>query len=119
MARQKPSDQVTLLKKQQQELARKLKEAESKAREEAKEIQRRKNELAGAVALKELEANPSGAFADALLGMLKHQLTRAVDRELFNLPALPKEPKATPEPEPAIKPFLMAAAGGVTGVGGG
>ena len=118
MARQKPSDQVTLLKKQQQELAKKLKEAESKAREEAKEIQRRKNELAGAIALKELEANPSGAFADALLGMLKHQLTRAADRAMFNLPALPKEPKAAPEPEPAIKPFLMAG-GGVTGVGGG
>ena len=118
MARQKPSDQVTLLKKQQQELARKLKEAESKAREEAKEIQRRKNELAGAVALKELETNPSGVFADALLGMLKHHLTRAADRAMFNLPALPKEPKATPEPDPAIKPFLMAD-GGVTGAGGG
>ena len=60
--------------------------------------------------LKELDANPSGAFADALLGMLKHHLTRAADRELFGLPPLPKEPK--PAPEPAAKPFLMAEASG-------
>jgi threonine synthase len=117
MARQKPSDHIETLKKQQAELAKKLKEAQTKARNDAKEFQRHKNELAGAVALKELEANPSGAFADALLGMLKHRLTRAADRELFGLPALPNEPK--PAPEPAVKPFLIAEAGGGSEVGNG
>ena len=109
MARQKPSDQVATLKKMQADLAKKLKEAETKARNEAKEGQRRKNELAGAVALKELEANPSGVFADALLGLFKHHLTRAADRELFGLPPLPKDHK--PAPQPAVKPFFMAERG--------
>jgi Mrp family chromosome partitioning ATPase len=93
MARQKPSDQVTLIKKQQQELGSKLKEAESKAREETKEVRRRKNELAGAIALKELEANPSGVFASDLRGLLDQTLKREADRVLFDLPALPKQPK--------------------------
>src|SRR6202012_3273637 len=71
MPKQKPSDQVATLRRQQAELIAKLKEAETKARQEEKEIQRRKNELAGAVALKELEANPSGAFAVALGELLR------------------------------------------------
>ena len=110
MARQKPSDQVTLLKKQQQELARKLKEAESKAREEAKEIQRRKSELAGAIALNELEANPSGVFADALLGMLKHHLTRAADRAMFSISPCPAQGAEGQRPNrnPLSNPSSMA-----------
>jgi hypothetical protein len=52
------------------ELAKKLKEAQTKGRNEAKETERQKNELVGMVAHKELEANPSGAFALSLLGLL-------------------------------------------------
>ena len=58
MARQKPSDHIETLKKQQAELAKKLKEAQTKARNEAKEFQRRKNELAGAVALRNWKPTP-------------------------------------------------------------
>ncbi len=110
MARTKSKPNLEALRQQQLELVRKIKEAEAEAKKEQQEKDDRRKLLAGAVALKELDANPSGAFADALLGMLKHHLTRAADRELFNLPALPKEPK--PAPEPAAKPFLMADAGG-------
>jgi hypothetical protein len=94
MPKQKPSDQVATLRKQQAELMAKLKEAENKARQEAKEIQQRKNELAGGVALKELEANPSGAFAAGLRDLLLAGLTKAADRALFELPALPKASRA-------------------------
>ena len=66
MARQKPSDQLATLLKQQADLTAKLKEAKTKADMEAKETQRHKNECAGALALKELSGNPSGAFASAL-----------------------------------------------------
>ena len=90
MPKQKPSDQVATLRRQQAELMAKLKEAQGKAREEAKEIQRRKNELAGSLALKELEANPSGAFAVALRDLLQAGLTKTAERALFDLPALPK-----------------------------
>jgi hypothetical protein len=92
MPKQKPSDQIASLRKKQAELLAQLKEAETKARLEAKEIQRRKNELAGAVAIKELEANPSGAFAGGLRDLLLAGLTKAADRALFDLPALPKTP---------------------------
>ena len=98
MARQKPSDHIETLKKQQAELAKKLKEAQTKARNEAKEFQRHKNELAGAVALKELEANRSGAFAISLLALLAKDLTRAGDRAAFDLPPLPKETKSEAAP---------------------
>jgi hypothetical protein len=47
----------------------------------------------GAVALKEFEANPSGAFAVALLALLNAGITRAAHRALFELPALPRAAK--------------------------
>jgi len=92
MPKQKPSDQVATLRRQQAELMAKLKEAENKAKAEAKDIQRRKNELAGAVALKELDANPSGAFAGGLRDLLHAGLAKAAERALFGLPALLKTP---------------------------
>ena len=94
MARQKPADHLATLQKQRDDLDAKLKEAKAKADAEARETQRRKNELAGAVALKELAANPSGAFGAALLGLLNTGLTRAADRALFDLAPLPKTAKA-------------------------
>ena len=93
MARQKPADQVATLLKQQADLTAKLKEAKAKADAETKEIQRRKHELAGAVALKELAANPSGAFGVALLALLHTGVTKAGDRALFDLAALPRASK--------------------------
>ena len=117
MARTNSKTQLEALRQQQLELVKKIKEAEAKTKKEQQEKDDRRKLLAGAVALKELDTNPSGAFADALLGMLKHHLTRAADRELFGLPALPKEPK--PAPEPAVKPFLMAEASGGSFVGNG
>jgi hypothetical protein len=66
MPKLKPSDQVTSLRKLQADLMAKLKEAQVEARLETKEIQRLKNEIAGSVALKELDANPTGSFASAL-----------------------------------------------------
>lgn len=90
MPKQKPSEQVASLRRKQAELMAQLREAENKARQEEKEIQRRKNELAGAVAMKEFEANPSGAFAAALGELLHAGLPKAAERALFGLPALPK-----------------------------
>ncbi len=117
MARTKSKPNLEALRQQQLDLVKKIKEAEAEAKKEQQEKDDRRKLLAGAVALKELDANPSGAFADALLGMLKHHLTRAADRELFGLPPLPKEPK--PAPEPAAKPVLMAEASGGSFVGNG
>ena len=107
MARQKPSDKVETLKRQQAALAKQLKEAQAKADAEARETQRRKHELAGALALKELAADPSGAFGVKLSALLQTGVMKAADRALFELEALPRATKAK-----------LADAGG-TGVSGG
>lgn len=93
MARQKPSDQVATLLKQQAELDAKLKEAKAKANAEAKETQRRKHELAGALVLTELEQLPSGSLAANLRELLNTGITKAADRALFGLAPLPKAAK--------------------------
>ncbi len=98
MARTNSKTKLETLRKKQLDLVKKIREAEAKTKKEQQEKDEHRKLLAGAIALKELEANPSGAFADALLGMLKHHLTRAADRALFGLPALPKEQKSAPKP---------------------
>jgi hypothetical protein len=102
MARTNSKTKLETLRKKQLDLVKKIREAEAKTKKEQQEKDEHRKLLAGAIALKELDANPSGAFADAMLGMLKHHLTRTADRALFGLPALPKEHK--PAPKPAMKP---------------
>jgi hypothetical protein len=97
------------LRQKQLKLVKKIKEEETKTKKEQQEKNERRKLLAGAVALKELDANPSGAFADTLLGMLKHHLTRAADRALFGLPALPKEQKPAQKPTPTAAPVAATA----------
>ena len=104
MPRQKVSDQVALIRKQQQNLANKLKEVEAKERQAAKEETRRKNEIAGALAMKEFEANPSGKFAVALLGLLNQGVMRATERELFDLAPLAKNATTKPPSVEAASP---------------
>ena len=103
------------LRKKQLELVKQIKEAEAKTKKDQQEKDERRKLVAGAVALKEFEANPSGEFATALLGLLNHGVAKSSDRALFNLPALPKEPKPAPEATPA--PFLMASGGSEVGNG--
>jgi hypothetical protein len=116
MARTNSKTKLETLRKKQLDLVKKIREAEAKTKKEQQEKDEHRKLLAGAVALKELEANPSGAFADALLGMLKHHLTRAADRALFGLPALPKEQKPAQksatklQTPPALPPAPATAA---------
>jgi hypothetical protein len=86
MARQKPSDQIATLERQQKELEAKLREARTKANAEAKEAQRRKCELAGRVVLKAIELTPTGHVADVVSGLLDAGVKSAADRALFDLP---------------------------------
>ena len=117
MARTDSKTQLEALRQQQLELVKKIREAEAKEKKAEQEKQERRKLLAGAVALKELEAKPSGVFGAFLLRLLDQGLKGAADRALFGLPALAKEPSPAPEPTP--EPFLMADGGGVTGAGGG
>jgi hypothetical protein len=80
-------------KKQQKALLEKLRETQIKAAEDAK-ARRKKHELAGALVVAELDANPAGPFAVALKELLHSGLKRASQRALFGLPPLPSAPKA-------------------------
>jgi hypothetical protein len=126
MSRQKAPVQVAALKKQQEELLKKLKEAKAKELQAINKDIKRKTEIAGALALKEFEKNPEGAFATTLLGLISNCVTKDVERALFNLWPLPRpveqlktekpkvdEPKAPAAPtaktRPAAPPTQPAA----------
>ncbi len=97
MARVNSKTQLEALRQKQLALVKKIREAEAKAKKAEREKDERRKLLAGAVALKELEENPSGDFATALLAILDQTLKGVADRALFRLPALAKEPR--PEPD--------------------
>jgi hypothetical protein len=98
MSRQKASVQVAALKKQQEELLKKLKEAKAKELQAINKDIKRKTEIAGALALKEFEKNPEGAFATTLLGLISNCVTKDAERALFNLRPLSR-PVAQPKTE--------------------
>ena len=114
MARQRPSEQVESLRKKQAALLAQLREAQVKAKDEAREKQRRKNELAGAVILKAIDALPSGQIAGIVQRLLDSGLKAASDRALFGLPSNggdapeggrpPAAPPIEPERREAEKP---------------
>ena len=93
MARTNSKTHLETLRRQQLAIVKKIKEAEAKTKKDQQEKDERRKLLAGAVALRELEANRSSVFANELLGLLDQGLTRAADRELFGLTPLPKPPK--------------------------
>jgi hypothetical protein len=58
---------------------------------EASELHRRKNELAGAVILKAIDAVPTGQVAGIVYELLDSGLKSAADRALFGLPPRGKQ----------------------------
>jgi hypothetical protein len=91
--------QLEALRQQQIELGRKIKEAEAEARRKARAMDERRKLLAGAVALAEIAVHPDSPFAITLVDLLKHGLTKASDRSLFNLPPLSRESKPQAPPD--------------------
>ena len=111
MPKQKPKTQLATLEKHRADLTAKLRSAKSKVKAEAKQTERLKNELVGAVALKEFAANPSGAFAAMLRNLIGAGVTNATVRAELGLAPLPKRaklPKASGQA--ASKNNLTAAA---------
>ena len=99
MARQKSADHVEALRRQQADIAAKLKEAEAKERARKREDDDRRNRLAGAVILDHLARDPKGPLAAPLRDLLAKGLKRPADRALFG-DAL-SSPVAEP-PRPAV-----------------
>ena len=93
MPRQKPTTELATLKKHQAALEAKLRAAQTKVKAEAKEKERLKHELVGAVALKEVVDNPSSPFALTLLLLMNAGITSAAVRVELGLAPLPKRAK--------------------------
>jgi hypothetical protein len=72
MPRQKVSEQIALLRKQQNRPADKLREVDSKEPQATKEKARQKNQAAGSIAFKELKPIPPALSPSALLALLQH-----------------------------------------------
>ena len=98
MPRQKSADRVEALRRQQAELAAKIKEAEAADRENRKEGDRKRGEVAGRVALALLAQEPEPEVARLFRVALDEQLKRPSERALFpGLPPLPVTEETAPK----------------------
>lgn len=101
MPRLKSADKLEALRRQQTEIAAKLKEAEAADREQRKEQDRKRQELAGRAAITILEQRPDSEAAKILRDALGSQIKRAADRALFPELVVPV-PAAKHAPEPSL-----------------
>ena len=108
MARPKGPEQLELLRRQQIELAKKIKEAESKARERSRQDEQRRETLVGRLMLTEIAEHPDSDLTRAILAQLNVALTRPADRVLF--PALPAREEAPAASDDEPLRFLSAKA---------
>jgi hypothetical protein len=117
----KAADKLSSLEKLQAELGAKIKAAKDKIAAEAKETDRRKAELLGAVVLKKLAENDGSAVAGIILEELEKTLTKTSDRALFGFAPLKSQTKpkgkdsaaldgAAVEPEPEADSAQQTAA---------
>lgn len=78
------------LRLQKAQIDARIKEIESRERQQIRKNETRKKIIAGALALHHLEKNPEDVFSRKLFRLLDEYVTKSYERELFNLPALPE-----------------------------
>jgi hypothetical protein len=83
MARQKAATELEALRQQQIELAKRIKEAEIRARQKEKAENERREQLAGRAVLSYLATNPQSDAAKAIVGILETTLVKPAERALF------------------------------------
>jgi hypothetical protein len=90
MARLNSADELEALRRQQIELAKRIKEVELKRREKEKADNERREQLAGRAVLAYLATNPHSDAAKAIVGILETGIVKPADRALFfGAPAKP------------------------------
>jgi parvulin-like peptidyl-prolyl isomerase len=90
------AEQLERYRRQQVELAKKIKEGEAKARAKQKQDDQRREMLAGRCILGQLADQPDSDISKAILALLGDFVIRPADRALF--PALPVFKKADAAP---------------------
>jgi hypothetical protein len=90
MPRPRSGSELDALKAQQAALEKRIREvaARERARKATQDV--RRNLLAGGIALDHMAAEPRSSFAATMLSLLNDAVRSAADRELFNLPPIPK-----------------------------
>ncbi len=101
MPRLKTADQVTSLRRQQAEITARLREAEEAETKRQKEVEQRRVEVIGKLALSLVKDQPEGEFARLLIDAINLKVRRPSERQLFpDLPPLPSpKGKAGKQPE--------------------
>ena len=89
------------LKKQQEQLAAKIKDHQARNRAKSRKDDTRRKIIAGALALHHLEKNPHSPFAQTLTRLLDEYVTKPHERALFDLPPLPENAPGEAAPSPA------------------
>jgi hypothetical protein len=90
------STTVEVLRARASLLHRQIIEANAKEKARKASEDQRRSMLVGQAALARMTAEPQGAFAATLLGLINENARSVADRALFNLPPLPKEPESAP-----------------------
>lgn len=97
MARLNSGDELEALRRQQIELAKRIKEVELKTRQKEKADNERREQLAGRAVLAYLATNPHSDVAKAIVGILETGIVKPADRALFfGVPAKPNAAAARP-----------------------
>lgn len=106
MARMNSTTELEALRQQQIELAKKIKQAEVKARQKEKADNERREQLAGRTILGYLAANPESSISKAIIAVLNTSLVRTSERALFgNLLEAPETPSTPAHSEATVEPL--------------
>ena len=100
MPRLNNSSQIEALRRQQEEIAAKLKKATATERDKLKTDERRRSELAGRAVLDLLKDHSEDEIAKAFYAALDTAIKRPADRELFPMLSDRKTPPTSPDGPP-------------------
>jgi hypothetical protein len=96
MARQKPTDEIEALRRQQTELQARLKAAEQRQKKQHLEENNRRKILLGTILLDFIKANPNAELTTTIATLVANKKLRPDDRNLLS-PLFSTTHEATPE----------------------
>jgi len=83
MARLNSADELEALRRQQIELAKRIKEVELKTRQKEKVDNERREQIAGRAVLAHLASHPHSDVSKAIVGILESSIVKPAERSLF------------------------------------
>jgi hypothetical protein len=92
MARQKPTDEIEALRRQQADLQVRLKAAEQRQKKQQLEENNRRKVLLGGILIKYLSAHPDTEITHAIANLISKQNLPAADRKLLSALFSTEEP---------------------------